>query len=346
MLARVELEAARPQQALEFADLSAELGVPSAELERAYRVGQAAVWEQWLELATAYAAQHDLPLVELIDGPSQTILGYVDHIMTSVTERYDSRVSEQQRTRRQLRRLLVRQLIDGTIDEATPELDHQLAYPLADTHVALLVHPREGGLQDADIAALRDAADARATLAVQHGPGSWVLWLGRPGGYDRARLARLRRAIAAGTAAVAAGEPAAGLAGLRRTHAQAIDTARVQLALGLTAHPCVWASEVRLEALLLATPDRAARFVDEELGRLAAQDTLACRLRETLLAWLSTNSHVSAAASLGVHENTIRNRIRQAEELLDAPLTLRRTELQVALRLERVLRAERAAAGD
>lgn len=42
---------------------------------------------------------------------------------------------------------------------------------------------------------------------------------------------------------------------------------------------------------------------------------------------------MSAAATLGVHENTIRNRIRQAEELLDAPLATRRIELQVALRL-------------
>jgi DNA-binding PucR family transcriptional regulator len=43
---------------------------------------------------------------------------------------------------------------------------------------------------------------------------------------------------------------------------------------------------------------------------------------------------VSAAALLGVHENTVRNRVRRAEELLPRGVTLqRRTELQVALRL-------------
>lgn len=48
---------------------------------------------------------------------------------------------------------------------------------------------------------------------------------------------------------------------------------------------------------------------------------------------------------LGVHENTIRNRIRQAEDLLATPLVNRRTELQVALRLERVLQADSASTG-
>jgi DNA-binding PucR family transcriptional regulator len=38
-----------------------------------------------------------------------------------------------------------------------------------------------------------------------------------------------------------------------------------------------------------------------------------------------------------VHENTVRNRLRAAEELLGVPLTGRRTELMVALRLERLL---------
>ncbi len=342
MLQRVELSDARPQQALAFADLSAELGVPAAELERAYRIGQAAIWTEWLDLATTHASERDLPLTEFIDAPSRAILGYVDHIMASVNERYELRRGEQQQTRRQLRRLLVTQCIEGTITEATRELDEQLGYTLADTHLAVLVHPADGTLPEAAVQGLRGAADARGTLVHQHGPGSWVVWLGRPAGYARPQLSRLRRSLAERPGAFAIGEPAQGLPGLRRSHRQAVDTGRVQLALGLAEHPCVYAADVRLEALLLADPQRAARFVAEELGRLAGQDTLALRLRETLLAWLSTSSHVSAAASLGVHENTIRNRIRQAEELLDAPLSLRRTELQVALRLERVLRAEAA----
>ncbi len=337
---RVGLASAQPLQALEFADTAAQLGVPVSELERAYRVGLASVWSQWLRLATAHAMAEGLALGDFIDGPSLTIMSYVDHILVSVTSRYEERAGQLQQTRRQVRRLLVDQLLDGSIDRNIADLDERLDYCVADTHLALLVHPEGALLPQTTVLRLRGAADARAALVHQHGPGSWVVWLGRPGGYDRQQLQRLRRELTQGADGVSVSEPAAGVEGMRSAHRQSIDTARVQLALGLAEHRCVWAPEVRLEALLLADEARAARFVAEELGRLAEQDTLAQRLRETLLAWLSTSSHVSAAATLGVHENTIRNRIRQAEELLDAPLATRRTELQVALRLERVLRAE------
>jgi DNA-binding PucR family transcriptional regulator len=100
--------------------------------------------------------------------------------------------------------------------------------------------------------------------------------------------------------------------------------------------------DVRLEALLLADEDSARRFVAEELGPLAGPDARLARIRETLLVSLSTGSHVGAAALLGIHENTVRNRIRQAEELLPGAMTGRRIEVQVALRLERVLRQEAA----
>ncbi len=338
---RVGIASSQPLQALEFADTAAQLGVPVTDLVRAYRVGMASVWSQWLALSTAHAMAEGIALGDFIDGPSMTIMTYVDHILVSVTSRYEERAGQLQQTNRQVRRLLVSELLDGSIDRNIADLDERLAYCLADAHLALLVHPKGGGaLPESTVLRLRGAADARAALVHQHGPGSWIVWLGRPGGYDRQLLQRLRRALAQEPDAVSLSEPSAGLDGMRSTHRQAVDTARVQMALGFAEHRCVWAPEVRLEALLLADEERAARFVTEELGRLAEQDTLACRLRETLLAWLSTSSHVSAAATLGVHENTIRNRIRQAEELLEAPLATRRTELQVALRLERVLRAE------
>jgi DNA-binding PucR family transcriptional regulator len=91
--------------------------------------------------------------------------------------------------------------------------------------------------------------------------------------------------------------------------------------------------------LLLSDILRAQQFVEAELGPLAKNDSVANRLRETLLAWLATGSVVSAAALLEVHENTIRNRLRQAEDMLGIVIHQRRTELQVALRIARVLRA-------
>ena len=342
MRGHLVLEQARPQQALDFAEVSAQLDVTAAELERGYRVGVASVWSKWLTLATQHAERTEQPLVPLVDGPSLTIMGYVDHILSSVVAHYDTVRQELHRTRRQLRRVLVLQVLDGSIDDATPELDEQLGYALGDTHMALLLAPQHGQVTEREVAELRRAADARNALMLQHGPTAWVVWLGRPNGFGPVQLSRLRRALGASRLTVAVGEAAPGLQGLRRTYRQALEAARVQQALGVLTHRCLWAADVRLESLMLGDEERARSFVADELGRLAEADALAQRLRETLLAWLSTGSHVSAAATLGVHENTIRNRIRQAEELLGTPLINRRTELQVALRLERVLGAPAA----
>ncbi len=343
---RLRIGSAQPQQAIDLADSTAQLGIPAAELERAYRVGVASLWSQWFALAVDHSERLPMPLPPLIEGPSMAIMGYVDHILEIVVARYENVRSELHQTNRQLRRLLLLQILDGSITEATPDLDQRLAYSLSDAHVALLLQSHNGQVSDHDICELRDAADARSVLMFQHGPNAWVAWLGRPNGFGPGNLSRLRRALAQSNLTVACSEPASGLAGLRRSYREAVDTARVQHALGSAGRHCLWASDVRLEALLLGDEGRARQFVTDELGPLADSDALAQRLRETLLAWLSTGSHVGAAAMLGVHENTIRNRIRQAEDLLDAALVNRRTELQVALRLERVLHAGAGSIGD
>lgn len=46
---------------------------------------------------------------------------------------------------------------------------------------------------------------------------------------------------------------------------------------------------------------------------------------------------MAAAEHLQLHEHTVRNRLQKAEQLLGRPLQERRTELQVAIRLVRLL---------
>jgi len=336
---RLELETAAPQGALDLAEVTAQLDVPVTEVERAYRIGTASLWSRWFDLARDHAQRTGEALADLLSGPTLAMLGYTDRILSSVISRYETIRHELHRTRRDLRRLTLRQIMDGSINTITDELNETLEYVLSDTHLAVLLDTGASRPPDREIAALRAAGDARGTLLLQHGAQSWIVWLGFRNGFGTAQRSRLRRALAETGFTVAVGEPGAGLAGLRRTREQALEAARVQRALGAGGHQCLWAREVRLESLLLNDEERAREFVAEELGQLAAPDQQAQRLRETLLAWLATGSHVSAAAILGVHENTVRNRIRTAEELLGTPLLPRRTELQVALRLGSVLSA-------
>jgi sugar diacid utilization regulator len=272
----------------------------------------------------------------LIGGPTRTIHAYFDRVLDAVIPRYQEVAAELNRSRRDHRRMLLAQILDGSIDAITEELDRILAYSLGDTHLAAVVET-PGISPPTDMARLRDAADARGTLLAQHTARTWLVWLGRPGGFGPTNLSRLRRALVDTGLTIAVGEPADGLAGLRRTRQHALETQRVQHALGIDGCRCLWAHEVRLETLLLGDKQRAREFLTDELGPLGAGDSFSRRLRETLLAWLTMGSHGSAAAMLGVHENTVRNRLRAAEELLGVPLMGRRTELTVALRLERLL---------
>jgi sugar diacid utilization regulator len=317
--------------------VAAQLDVPESEVERAYRIGTGALWAEWFEFARAHAEETGASLADLVGGPMTTIIRYTDHILSSVIARYETIRTELHRTRRDLRRLTIKQILDGSIAEITDDLSGTLDYPLGDTHIALLLETGSGRPPDREVAALRSAGNARGSLVLQHGAQSWIVWLGFRHGFGNAQRSRLRRAVAETGFTVAAGEPCTGLPGLRRTREQALEAARVQRALGPEGHRCLWAREVRLEALLLNDEQRARDFVAEELGQLASEDPQAARLRETLLAWLATGSHVSAAAMLGVHENTVRNRIRAAEDILGSSLLPRRTELQVALRLGSVL---------
>jgi hypothetical protein len=335
-----------PAAALDFADTTAQVGIPAIELERAYRVGVGSLWAQWFDLATEHAERVEMPLAPLVRGPSMTFLGYIDHALVAVVQRADSVRAELHRTRSQLRRVLVLQILEGAVTEATPELDQRLDYSLGDVHLALLVQAQDPRALQRDLIELRGVADARGMLVLQNSPRSWFVWLGRPNGFGPSQLSSLRRALCRGDLTVAVGEPSGGLDGLTQSYQQAFETAHLQQALGAGGHRCMWACDVRLESLLLRDAKRARQFVEAELGRLAANDSVADRLRQTLLTWLATGSHVNAAALLGVHENTVRNRVRQAEELLGASLHQRRIELQVALRLERVLHAHEHPQGE
>jgi DNA-binding PucR family transcriptional regulator len=131
---------------------------------------------------------------------------------------------------------------------------------------------------------------------------------------------------------VTLGDPRRGRGGFRTSHESARRTAALRGSLH-TAGPCLSAHQLRLEALLLESPEASRRFVTEELGGLAADTERAGRTRDTLLAWLSSGSQAQAAVELGVHENTVRQRIRYAAEELGTTPSERRTELLVALRL-------------
>ncbi len=335
---RMTLDEVAPEHAVAFARTAAEARIPLGVLERTYWIGAGRLWDEWVGTVTA-AGPEPGDLGALIGAPGRLLFAYVDRVLAVVVPAYEATRASMARRVDDLRRAALDDLLadDGPAD---PRWEATLGYRLGVQHLAVLVEP-EGRVPRETVAArIAAAAGATATTSRDEGPGAWVLWLGRADGFDPDATDALRRHLGTVAGRVAVGEPCGGIDGFRRSRTQALLARRVQrtVADATGVAPPSWYADVRLEALLLADESQARRYVAEELGPLAGDGPHEVRVRRTLLAWLSCGSQAAAAATLGVHENTVRQHVRRAEAALPTVLAHRRTELLVALRLDAALR--------
>jgi DNA-binding PucR family transcriptional regulator len=131
---------------------------------------------------------------------------------------------------------------------------------------------------------------------------------------------------------LAAGAPACGVEGFRRTHHEA----RLAQELALTAGPAGPRTTVFAQigpvALLCADLNTTRAWVHSTLGALAIDDEPRARLRETARVFLSTGGSFTATAEqLMLHKNTVHYRIRRAEEIRGRPLQQARLDVELAL---------------
>lgn len=335
---RLTVAEADPAHALCFAEVVADLGIPFGALERAYWVGVERLLQEWIACSRAGSAQGKGSFDELIGDPTSAVFPYVLRMLDLVRNRHDEVSTVLCGSGEDRRREVVEQLLRGAVSRHDQELDNTLGYRLRGWHLGLVFETRDRADTRRTLARLCDRAGSWGSLVVPDGAGRASAWLGFARRPDAMTLHRLRQAIAQRGGPVAVGGPAEGIDGIRQAHDEAHRAAELRPT--LAAPPgCVWYRDVRLEAFLLGDVDAAHHFVVAELGTLAEESERAHRIRETLLASLATGSHARAAAELGVHENTVRLRLRSAVDVLGDALHDRRTELLVALRLRRALGA-------
>ena len=185
------------------------------------------------------------------------------------------------------------------------------------------------------VADLVERTGVRGSLLLLHGPVTWAAWLGFPGPgerggdgrdhpgprrrRDRSWPSAARRrdgGSAPHTRPGTGGPPSPPLPGIPR--------------------PAV-VSDVRLERLLSEDEAAAHRFVADELDDLVAAEERADRTGDILLVWLTHRLAGARRVPSGVHENTVRLRIRYAEQVMPHGLAERRTEVLTALRLRQML---------
>jgi hypothetical protein len=320
-------------------------GVPLGALLRRMRLGHAALWRICLAGLRELAAEPE-ELAEAAGLLSDWLFAYVDAVSTLAESAY---VLERDHWLRSAAAVQT-DVIDAILarrDVDAASAGRRLRYELEREHVGVVawLDAAEEGRDTLSTleAAITDAA-TRAGLGrplVQPlgllAAGAWLGAHAAPGGDALDALAFDPRA--APGVRLAVGEPGRGLAGFRRTHEQALHARRVATLARRAPGTVTRYGRVALSALATVDPEQAHAFVVGELGRLAGGDDLALRLAATLRTYLDEGaSHSRAAARLGIHENTVRYRVRQAETLLGHRVDARRLELRVALALAGVVR--------
>ena len=312
-----------PPDAAESARLAAVARIPPTVVLQTHRIGHSVVWDAFVEETESLPVESVLRR-ELLDAGSRFLFGYADSLARFVEAEYAREHSLLQPGSERDRARTVLDLLEGRSHTA-----NGLPYDLDAIHLGVIA---DG---DAGSEALRELAkllDRRLLTISVSGHGIWA-WLGghRPLGSKEWRELSTFRVDGA---SLATGEEAAGLDGFRTSHRQALDAHGVRLRCG--SHFSRY-RDVALEALALRDEEAARRVVDLELAPLGSGDR-AVVLKATIRTYFACSQNAAAtAAALGVHEQTVAQRLRAAEEQIGAPVNARRAELEVALRVEALL---------
>jgi hypothetical protein len=302
-------------------------------LRNTYLNLQKALWEAWLRIVEEHPELEPSRRTDLLALGPDFFFRYVDLLGDHVTAAAMEEMRHLSKGGSRRLFLAVKGLLEN--DAWAPPLE---AYDLRRFHLGLVAWGSDPA------AAVRQVAELveRPPLIVPtpNSEGSekccWA-WLSGA----KPLAARQRESLSTfsvGRAHLAVGLELAGIAGFRSTHRQAVRARDF----GLQGTTCVTRYEdVAVEALACENPTDAAAFVARELRGIDDDSPTSRRLRDTLRAYFCADYNAaSAAAALGVHQQTVANRLRTVEERLGhASIGLRRVELEVALRLRECLPA-------
>jgi DNA-binding PucR family transcriptional regulator len=328
-------DAVVPGDALEFLRGIVHRGIPLAVLLRSYRLGHAWLWERWSQALQERVADSG-ELAAGQDHSSAFMFAYVDRVCDVLVEEFGTERERMSRSASQLRAETVRTILGGEpVDEEAAS--RRLGYELRAHHVALRVSSGASEVRGLE----RAVAEAAATLGVgkplvlPSGAARFDAWWGS---FEPPTTERLEHYEPPPGVLIAFGKPGEGMAGFRRSHAEALQAARVRSLARDAGTALTSYARVELVSLLASDLPRARAFVAGQLGPLGAASDSAHRLRETVLAFLVAGGSASRVAKdLYVHQNTVAYRVKKAEELLGRKVSEHSVELTCALKLAATL---------
>jgi hypothetical protein len=328
-----------PAAAEEYARRLAQHDVPVAVLLRAYRIGSARFQDRCLaELGqrTDNAALISTAGLHI----ARVVAVYIDKVSEEVVSAYEREKENWLRNQSVARAARVRALLRNEPVEVDAS-EAILGYRLRQHHLGTVTWIAEAPTGTDALSLLERATaemaiqtrcEGRPIFVPQDEFSAWA-WL--PLGARREiALTGLAVTTIGGAERIrfAFGEPAAGVAGFRRTHQQALSAQAVALAAGPSGQLVTSFGEVAPLALMSGSIELLRAWVSETLGPLAGDDDHHARLRTTLRIFLHENgSYKTTAERLILHKNTVQYRVRKAEESLRRPVIQDRLRIEVAL---------------
>lgn len=330
---------------LAYTQKGAQHGIPLTTLIRSYRLGHAAAWEGVTSLIAVHAGDAEQRAIA-IELCSAWLFSYVDAALCLAEDFYGAERERWVRSTAATRAETIGIILAGEpIDSAVAS--RRLGYELERRHVAVIawLQAHEEGrdthaAMEAAIAQVRERLGATRALVHPLGVLSIAAWMSTHDAVSPRQLDDLRFDTQASSGVrIAMGEPGHGIAGFRQSHDEAVEARRVAELAGRPSGTVTRYASVALAAIATVDLDQARTFVQRELRGLAGDDDLASRLKGTLRTYLDEHSSRSRTSKrLGIHENTVSYRIRQAEEILGRRVDQRTLELRVALALARLVR--------
>lgn len=329
--------ATAPVTALEHARAMAARGYSVDVMLRFYRVGHAYFSDRLLAGITDFVPDPALALPVVAHLQSYGF-AYIDRISSEVATEYVAELDRIQNRVRAARTDAVRALIAGD-DVDLRRAERALSHRLTGWQTAFVCWTDR---DDTDLmrvgATIGAHCGAPHPLLVPDGAQALWGWMSTSHRPDLTRegLAPLSEQIPQ-LVRVSFGLAARGPVGFGSSHAQAQRGRRIVELAGPGA-PVTSYADIALVDTMSGDLDLARDFVAGELGALAVMGRREGEERRALLAVLDAQGGLAAAAEeLGVHRNTVLQRLRRAEERRGRPANHRVAELHAALRLVQVL---------
>jgi DNA-binding PucR family transcriptional regulator len=338
-----------PAETVAFARDSARRGLPVGQLLRGYRIAQAA----FLDWAVGELAQRSRDRDELARATeifNAWSFAYIDAALLLADQTYAAERERFARSSAAVRAETITAILEQR--EGDPRAAGlRLRYVLEREHLGVCAWLEQAPADSDSVelleAAIAEVGHALGVEAVLMHPLGLLLaagWISAASPLDPAALDHVvLDSDALPGVRISVGEPADGVAGFRSTHHQALHARRVAVLSHRAVGSVTRYGLVSLQALASADIDQAQEFVDRELGALADDDDTCRRLAATLRVYLDEHaSRGRAAKRLGIHENTISYRIKQAEEILGRSVEQDTLNLRVALALASLTRQRRS----